>query len=244
MKICLLNGLPYHYEMFGYIIYYCKKYDINLDIYTNFMDKEWLIFYNKIFSINFINIQDFINNKTFLDKYECILFTTEDDKIQRQIYLTETHYKKSICIDHWYEIRNYKIPLKNHIATRPFKNNFRKWALPCYEYLNINEKLKYLKTDEINLVILGGSPYNMNLINKITCLDKNFKIKLNIISRNINKKYFINNLNNNNINIELHENLNTIQMIKYIIESDYILTDFSADLEHIYNKMSADTVNQ
>ena len=36
MHIAAFNCFPFHYEMFGYIIHYCKENNMDLTIFTNF----------------------------------------------------------------------------------------------------------------------------------------------------------------------------------------------------------------
>ena len=79
MKLCIFNGHPYHYEMFGFIIDFCLKYNYTIDIYTeNKNSMQWLEWYKHFFkNINIYNISNFdINNLN----YNGIFLTSSDDK--------------------------------------------------------------------------------------------------------------------------------------------------------------------
>ena len=50
-KIAIFNSFPFHYEMFGYIIYYCYLNRYSLTIYTEHVNvMGWFVFYNKLFN--------------------------------------------------------------------------------------------------------------------------------------------------------------------------------------------------
>ena len=66
MNIAIFNSFSFHYEMFGYVIDYCKKNSINLDIYTNMSsDLGWFDFYKSIFSINIIDYKNFLYDNNY-----------------------------------------------------------------------------------------------------------------------------------------------------------------------------------
>ena len=54
--IAIFSSLNYHYEMFGYIINYCKRNKHNLTIFTNTDNSlGWLEFYKIYFKVVIIN---------------------------------------------------------------------------------------------------------------------------------------------------------------------------------------------
>ena len=92
MKLAILNSFNFHYEIFGYIIDYCIKKNVRLDIYTvSDNDLGWLSFY----IINFIPGNDTnydfndqedklirfypINKYAINNDYDKVILTTDDD---------------------------------------------------------------------------------------------------------------------------------------------------------------------
>jgi len=233
-EIAIFNGFPFHYEMFGYIIYFCYSNKFNLTIYTNFLnDNGWLKYYKYIFEENkkyvftYKNISDFEKNKYL---YDLIILPTDNDyKFNDNNYNINN---KTIRIDHYYVIRRPKI--EKFIATRPFLNNYRKWSLPCFP---IQEIPKLLTSNIINITIVGStiSNYKVDIINRLESLD-NKKIRIICISRKANT----NDLKGIDSKFELKicKNINTLEMIDILIESNYILTDVSIGKNYISDNMS------
>ena len=88
MKFCLIHGINCHYEMLGYILYFCKINNYSLDIYANTYDIEWLYFYIKIFKIQIMDILIYKSDPTILDNYNFIFFPTDDDiELNLEIFL-------------------------------------------------------------------------------------------------------------------------------------------------------------
>lgn len=139
MRAAIFNGCSFHFEMFGYILYYCKENNIYVDIFTN-MNNEmgWIEFYRQHFN-NFQVIAgtpsstfDGLSREAFdrfisnLPEYEFVFLTTDDDWAFSDNIIKEEHInKKVICINHKAHIRRPKA--RNHISTRPFLSN--PWAI-------------------------------------------------------------------------------------------------------------------
>jgi len=121
--------------------------------------------------------------------------------------------KKTICIDHYYKIRNHAF--ENRIATRPFSNEYyRKWALPIYPIIS------FKTINETNIVLLSDdSNYNMNILNRL----KSNKIVLHAISRTMSIERF----KNINIDIQIYRNIDTNQLINILSNASYVITDVS-----------------
>ena len=137
--VCIVNTLPHHYEMFGYIIEYCVHRKIPVDIYTETKKNYgWLDFYKMNVSslVTFYNISDYkpVNN------YSRIIFTTDDDKFSDKWIIPE----KSITIDHCSAMRRPQI--KYHIGTRWFQERPQlDYILPSFRLLTLEEKRRISK---------------------------------------------------------------------------------------------------
>lgn len=216
-NIAIYNSFPFHYEMFGYIIFYCYKNNYNLVIFTNDEnDMGWLDFYKKKFSdynFEYKNINKFEFNK---DLFDIIFITTDDDHKFKNEWINN----KCITIDHTLENRRPQI--KNHIGTRKFLNSNNKWALPCYEGLKISEKINN-KEKNINIAIIGCTKININIINRLSVSDEYTKINLHVCGRKVH--YVEKNKIKNNINIENNVEMNTNELFELLKKCDYILTD-------------------
>lgn len=216
-NIAVFNSFPFHYEMFGYIIFYCSKNNFNLTIYTNNKnDLGWLKFYKQIFcdfNFEYKSVNKFENDKHLFD---IIFIPTDDDFGFDNKWITD----KCITIDH--TLMNRRPQIKNHIGTRLFLNSDNEWALPCFECLNIADKTNS-EEEHINIAIIGCTKINIDVINRLTTSNASDCIKLHVCGRVIN---FIN-LNDvkKNISIENHNNIDTFDLIKLLKMCDYVLTD-------------------
>ena len=210
-KIAIYNGFSFHYEMFGYIIDYCKTKNYDLTIYSD-DNLGYKDHYKTLFSINdYRDVSLFYSER---QNYDFIFLMTDDD----WSYKTDDT-KKTICIDHYYKIRNHVF--ENRIATRPFSvEHYRKWALPVYPIKNINEMNG---VNEINIVLLSDdSTYNINVLNR---LKSSNKMILHAISRTMIIERFKN--MNNEIEIQIYRNIDTTQLINILSNASYVITDIS-----------------
>jgi hypothetical protein len=224
MNISIINGFPFHYEMYGYIIHYCKVKNYNLTIF-DIKDNDFVDFYNKIFEypVSYRPFKDF-NNHFF----DVVILTTDNDNISNFI----TTNSKIISITHTSVNRNKKSPL--HIPIRPFNVNQHNYILPVFPILNTSTKIKLL-TNTINIVILGDSviPYNVNIINRIR--STNTKIIIHAISRNMNMDKF----NGIKHEILIHKNIKTKLMFDILSNSSYILLDVNENKDYVHSVMSS-----
>jgi len=234
VNIAIYNSFPFHYEMFGYIIYYCHVKNHNLTIYTNSENaKGWLFFYKQKFNtcnFSYKNMKLFDSEK---NNYELIFLPTDDD--MKYDDNNSFFNNKTIRIDHNYLIRRPTID--KFIAVRPFLENYRKWSLPCYPLINTFEiKSQLISNDKINICILGESleNYNVNIINRLKCFDK--KIIINAIARNVSYNKF--NGLSRDIKLNIFKNINTIHMMNIISNCNYLLTDVSINKNYEYENMS------
>ena len=230
-RIAIYNSMPCHYEMFGYIIYYCFMNNFTIEIFTEkFFDMDWLSFYKKIFqnyNITYKNDIEFENCET-RNTFDLIFLTTDDDPGFKYEWMNN----KVICIDHYYICR--RIDYFHCIGVRPFKKNQIKWGLPCFPVFDKSNK--QFDPQVIHVYIIGGGNmdtnlYNMNIINR---LKSNKKIMIHVITRFATQK-MVNLLEkkNDNIDIRLYQHMNTENMFSLLQSSNYILTDATINNDHI-----------
>jgi len=223
-NIAIYNGLDCHYEMFGYLIHFCYINKLRLIIYTNFeKDNGWLNFYkfifNKKYKFAYKNIECFKNENR---NFDLIFLATDDDF---KFNDTDTNINnRTIRIDHYYIIRRPQI--EKYIAVRPFLHNYRRWAIPCFPLVGVEEKERIMGSNIINIGIVGSTMfnYNVDIINRIKSIN-NEKIIINVISRTVSKKQF-NGLKDEFI-LNIFENTNTLDMFDILSECHYILTDIT-----------------
>ena len=222
-NIAIFNSFLFHYEMFGYIIFYCYANKYNLTIYTeDNYDMGWFDFYrqsfgDKSYQFNFRHYTNFENDLQ-KNEYDLIFLTTDDDPNFEVRWMTY----KVICINHFYYCR--RVDWFHCIGTRPFAENLINWAIPCIPYFNSYNKISNSDDKFIHVAIIGGgiknnNSYDINIINRLKS-DK--KIMLHIISRLI-----ICDLSNINSNIEVkkYENITTQQMYSLLLKCNYVLSD-------------------
>jgi hypothetical protein len=215
MKIAGYSGHNFHYEMFGYIIDYCKKNKYELTIYCKKeFDEGYIDMYNNIFSNYNVDYKEFYLLNTEINNYNIVILFSDCDK-------SYTSTKNNvICIDHYYISRSPNI--NKHIANRPYKENYRDWALPCYPII---EDRIYQNNYNIAIINSVITKYNINIINRLKCPQK---INIHAVSRNINISHF-DGINNDKFNIILHKSPTALQLLNIINQCNYILTDISYD---------------
>jgi hypothetical protein len=231
MQLAILNGFTFHYEMFGYILYFCKKHDFPLTIYTTDDEYDWKLFYENIFSKIIWKHYSLFEEEH--EQYDFIFLTTDDDNAFMNIINKQTNV---LCIDHCFINRRPEIDYTKHIAIRPFADNYRKWALPCYPIVEtVCEKENVLSqiNDGIHIVIFSGSygDYIISQINRLSCSSK---ITLHLITRyecvknvdNFDKKF----------TIVQYYNISTIQMMDVVKMAHYIACDMTNNGDHIFGK--------
>ena len=237
MKICIYNSLKFHYEMFGYIISFCNKYNYLCVIYTPTINNYgWIDFYKNNFSS--FELKDELLFYNEYNNYDYIFITTDDDKFKYDIKIN----KKFIFINHLNKYRRSinDINNSNFLGIRPFNNYFLQsnWALPIVNLKKITPdyKLSLIQNNKnINITIIGGdgnSPtnlYNVKLFNRLKCSD-NETLIFNFISRKINKSYTKDFINKN---INFYESISAIEIINILLYSDYIFVDNTNNMDHI-----------
>jgi len=237
MKVALFNGLNYHYEMFGYIIYYCYKNNFELNIYTETCyENKWFQFYKELFRNYSFTINKYNLLEHTIHNYNIIFLPTDNDPFFPNDWVMDnTINKKIICINHFYQ--NRMPVLHNHIGTRPFmpdnydEFSIKKWAIPCYPIIDFTEKYNIIDNDICNIVIIGGESYNVQIINRFRC---NKKIILHVISRDVTEHLFHD--INSNIELRIYKNLDTISMMNLLKKMNFLLTDITYNYSHVNGK--------
>ena len=238
MNIAIFNGFNFHYEMFGYILYFCKSFNHHVTIYSTNENNGWKEFYKEIFNnIEWKEVSLFYSEYKI---YDFIVLTTDDDSRLTDNFINNNN--NIIAIDHHYTNRRNNIDLFFHIGTRPFSENYRKWGLPCYPIISsINEKKQILinnNDDSINILILGGNnDYNIERINRLSSLSK---INLHIISRRVNTK-LLEKLNSTLV-LHTYENIGTKEMINIIKKCKYVFSDTTTNNDHINGKSMSGSI--
>ena len=219
-KIAIFNSLPFHYEMFGFILNYAKKHNINVDIFTNTTNNMgWLSFYKNKFS-NFI-ILDIENFKLNVQKYKYIFVTTDDDAY---IMNKDVSYDNIILINHFWKIRN---PYgKRYLNCAPFKDSKLDFCYPNYPIFNVNDK-----NTQNNITIVGGGEviysslkYNIDVINRFS-FNNGLPIILNFICRGLSAD-FLKGLSDK-FKLNIYSDIDTNKMMDILKDSNYIYVTFS-----------------
>jgi len=220
-NIAIFNSFHCHYEMFGYIIYYCFINKYKLTIYTqeNY-DMKWFSFYKNLFSrfnyhfniIHYTKFEEGIQH----NNYDLIFLTTDDDRNFNSKWVSN----KVICINHYFKHRRFDC--KHYIGTRPFRDSSLEWAIPCFPVVDYSEKrCNHDTCMHVAMIGTGYSynPYNINVINRLA---SNKKIILHIITRKISCD--ISEIDSR-IEVCKHESINTDEMFSILLSCSYILTD-------------------
>lgn len=223
-NIAIFNSFNFHYEMFGYIIEYCKNNNYLLSIFTSLNNTlGWIDFYKNHFKPYNFEINQICEFELNRDKFDIIFVTTDDDYVFKSEWITD----KCISVNH---INNIRRPeFKNNLGTRPFIKISKEWALPCYSIFKEKDK-DISSNNDINIALIGGlAEYNYNTINRLT---SSRTINLHIISRSAYKFHTVN-VNKDKIKVTLYDNMDTIKLIDFLKKCDYILTDTSYNLDHV-----------
>lgn len=152
-KIAVLNGFPFHYEVFGGVIDYCLQRKFEIDIYTNEAELiEWFSWYQSVFAIQFkiYSFFQFRNDST----YDRVFMLTDDDHHVKNEYIDDRY----ICISH--TDKNRRPQIRKQIDIRPFPQSIM-YALPVYSFQSIETKKRSL-----SVICLG----HWNVIDSIDTL--------------------------------------------------------------------------
>lgn len=243
-KIAGFNCLTFHYEMFGYLIHYCKERNYSLTIYCDFAyDNGFIAFYHQLFNYPFLYFEQLWGNfEHEINHYDAIVLFTDDDfnyNVHEPKILNRT-----LMIEHSILRRRNNIP--HALSTRPYDyslieniNNSTEpstciWALPTYPILLPNQKTPLVNLSrQTTICILGACDRNINLniLKRFKSLkNTDSKIKIIVISRKIEFSKFKD--LDTNFEIEFHLNICTEKLVEILKKVDFMLTDFTDDIEH------------
>ena len=240
MRIAIFNGFLFHYEMFGYLIDFCRKMKYDLTVYWGIgFDHGYEELYRRIFNDYPFEIR---SGREFLrmtakqrSAFDIVFLITDDDYEFDKT--NEENNRRTICIEHSY--KNRCPQLLNKIATRPFASEYlRDWALPCCPILKCSYKTLLLLHDRniIHIAIIGSTSgnYNTAVMNRIRYHDK--LICFHVIGRDVERSQFAGLENLDRLNT--YKNIDTLYMLRVIDCCQFILTDHVLDDRYEKEQMS------
>lgn len=152
MRIAAFNGFPFHYEVFGYIINWCKQRNYHLSLYTETSnDFGWFEWYKNRFGA--LHIEPIAEFEYKCHNYHIIFVLTDDDDKFRDSWLKLFNLQSTVVsIDH--HILDRRPQITKHLAIRNYAH--KPHAYPVYplklEYVYPNEKIN-LFTSGIHIYI-------------------------------------------------------------------------------------------
>ena len=215
MKILLYNNFPFHHEMFGFALDFCKKYNHEADV-CNPQDNEKYMELYTILGYTYKIVTD-INQEL----YDLIIVLTDSD----WSYLPKYINNKTICINHWYQNRNEYI--KNAIPIAPFNSEYYnpEFILPVHPIITKTQKDSFKTTGEIIVTVMGRFiPDDISYFDFIV----NHNVIYNIISKSPPSP-----LLSKHKNIKIHTNIDAITLCNIMANSHYILV---TDINYNHNK--------
>jgi len=239
MRVAIFNGFLFHYEMFGYLIDFCRKIKYDLTVYWGIgHDHGYGELYRRIFNDYPFEIRparEFLGMSAQQRSVFDIVFLITDDDYEFD-KSNEENNRRTICIEHLYKNRCPR--LLNKIATRPFADEyFRDWALPCYPILKCSYHLnRSIKDSDVHIAIIGSTSgkYNTALMNRIRHHDK--LIYFHVISRDVDRSQFDGLENPERLNT--YKNIDTLYMMRVIDSCQFILTDHVLEDKYEKEQMS------
>jgi hypothetical protein len=239
MRVAIFNGFLFHYEMFGYLIDFCRKMKYDLTVYWGIgHDHGYGELYRRIFNDYNYEIRparEFLGMSAQQRSVFNIVFLITDDDYEFD-KSNEENNRRTICIEH--SFKNRCPQLSNKIATRPFADEYlRDWALPCYPILKHSYNLnRSIKDHVIHIAIIGSttSNYNTAVMNRIRYHDKS--ICFHVISRDVDRSQFDGLENPERLNT--YKNIDTLYMMRVIDSCQFILTDHVLEDKYEKEQMS------
>lgn len=204
-KILIYNGFPFHYEMMGFILEFCQKYNIEAVVVLKYMEQSWIDIYKTKY--NFEVLENLPND---LDYYLFVLLLTDDDESYPEHLINEN----TVCIDHYYINRRPKV--KYHIHLEPFKEDIKLYALPIFKYINYEDKINILNKQSRPIITFLGRGSLPKDINTLSMIENICDFDIYIINRRIPKDYI------NLPNVFLFENISTTEMFDLLVKTTYM----------------------
>lgn len=217
MKILLYNNYPFHHELIGFGLDYCRKRNYQAIVYNPNDYDKYMEFYKKC-----------EYDYTMIDKieepeqYDLIILLSDCERS----FIKEWVTSKTICINHWYCKRNPFITKQIPIA--PFKSTYYNpdFIIPVHPVISKDSKIKILPVTEIVITIMGRFiPDSLEYLDFINKNDNN--VYYNIISRSIHPSL------KNHKNVILYQNIDALMLYTVLANSHYVLI---TDMNHYHNK--------
>ena len=205
-KILLYNGFPFHYEMFGCVLDYAKKYNLDVDIVNTREDtNKWFSFYQKYFTFNLYKDLSVID----INCYKSVILLTDNDFTFPKELVSEN----IICINHFHKSRRNDI--KYQLPITKFNEDIDNYCFPIWNCITHEEKLNALKQNNKPIVTLIGAS-NIHHLNYIKNIIKNYQeFEFILINRNIP--------NNTPDFIKTYKNLSTVELFNVLKQTSYVL---------------------
>ena len=236
MYIAIYHNQDIHHEMLGYLIDFCGAHNYKADVYwaeyddtkLNESGESWIKWYNLYFK-GVRNIE-LVNSERLLHENYDIIFLVTDDNIFYARYIPEKLYRKTISIEHWLKTRNI---LKHKIAVRPYSDG-RPVAYPVYDIITIDQKLKVMNRERIQLFLIGrfNAPTSHNLL----LFEDVDNIDIHYINWEIKDKCkYLQKLPN----LYFHEKMSTCDLMSLLSTGHYIYIEPSYAEGYNGNKLSS-----
>lgn len=230
LNIAIYNGFPFHYEMFGLILYWCKQNKFQCSIYTNTIDnKGWLDYYQEAYPfIIYGDCSQFIKDAHL---YHIIFLPTDDDYSFDASWLNIYGVGEKIVrlnhvpYDRYPQIKR-SIDIRNYVSDNTYAYNF-------FDIINAEQKSKIVIRDTIN-IFLSARTYHYDTKN-LKILDNHPNVILHFIARKIDPKFrqYFKSTN------QFHENIETKEMLNIIAKCQYMFFGLEDNISFRHNAMSA-----
>jgi mannosyltransferase OCH1-like enzyme len=203
-KILIYNGFNFHYEMIGFILDFCKKYEIGATLVLTCMDKSWVELYKTKYTFDVL-----ATLPKDLDYYLFVLVLTDDDISFPNDLINEN----VVCIDHFYT--NRRINIKHHLPITPFNDTIESFTLPIFNYISYHDKINLLTRKRPIISFVGNSSIP-SAVSSFRFIDNFDEFDVYIINRSIPKNYI------KLPNVFLFENISAEELFKLLSKSTYI----------------------
>jgi len=254
-RIAGFSALIVHYEMFGFLIHYCKQRNYSLTIYCDFRyENGYIDFYNQIFQYPLLSFENLWGNfEHEINHYDAIVLFTDDDEeyqihnhrlLQRTLMIEHSIFRKRTDIPHAFSTRpfDFSVFQEARIKYPEFAKYTEPssciWTLPTYPLFSPFQKTPLAQLSrQTTVCILGGyAEYHLELIHRLRPMkNTDPKIKLIAISRHMERKKF-DGLDKNKFDLEVHHNMHIHSLFETLKKVDFIITDVSKDNEYKLEK--------
>lgn len=216
MSVLLYNSFPFHHEMFGFALDYCKLRNLDVDIVNENDHYQWNEMYSNI-GYKFNKIKEIDDPK----KYKLIIVLTDSD----WVFKNEWVGSNTICINHLYTKRNFYIDKQISIGPLQRDRYDDDFILPVFPLIDRNTKVQLNILHDIIITVIGRFvPDDKKYFDFINPGDHN--VIYNVIS-----PFKHENLSGNNIRV--FSELSANDFMTTLVNSHYILV---TDINPNHNK--------